>query len=132
MFQLHLPRYSSPEMLRNRLLQAMQNSGSSDQAAARPPHEALDDEEEPLAVAPSATAVLRVPDDGGHSEGIDDMFARAGFGRRQAAAIKSSLGVKDIKQLLEKTQEVPGMLEKSVGRTLRLQRLAKTLDGPEP
>eukprot|EP01047_Picozoa_sp_COSAG01_P040557 COSAG01_NODE_3423_length_6115_cov_3.557347_5_plen_97_part_00 len=96
MFQLHLPRYSSREILKQRLLCAIQDGGSrSDRSTLARRY--LDDDE---AAAPAATTAVMpptvavaVPADGGHLEDLPSFCERLGVG---LDSLKSTLGVIDM------------------------------------
>eukprot|EP01048_Picozoa_sp_COSAG05_P014227 COSAG05_NODE_1591_length_4465_cov_35.183830_2_plen_186_part_00 len=95
-FQLHLPRYSTRDILKERLLTAIQNSGSRSNSSAltRTPHSEDDGPMKliiPRAIPP--TVAIDVPADGGHVEDLRSFSVRAGVG---LTSLKQALSVPDM------------------------------------
>ena len=118
MFQLHLPKYSTKELLRSRLLTAFQNHGDGQ---TKSPH--VPSEEELLVkdTAATPTVVLQIPADAGHSEGLEHLFARMGLSQQIVAAVKKDLEVSDVATLFQKEKTE---LENFCLQRMRLHRLA--------
>ena len=104
MFQLHLPRYSSATVLKDRLLTAIQNAGqrgdvggalSSNVAShLEPDCVVMNTTEETCSVC-----LLKLPaKDGGHLENLSDFCERARIDQRH---LERCLAVADMSQLLE-------------------------------
>ena len=78
-FQLHLPQYSSKDILKARLLTAIQNAGTRSDAGRTAPSQEYAEVEVaiPRSVSSTATYVLQ-PTSGcvGHREGLSDLCAR--------------------------------------------------------
>ena len=97
MFQLHLPRYSSRNILKQRLLCAIQDGGSrSDNSATKRMRLTGDDSlgtpiAKPRLIPP--TLVIDVSADGGHLEDLRSFCVRAGVG---FGPLKDTLGVPDM------------------------------------
>ena len=95
MFQLHLPKYSSKAILKQRLLCAIQEGGSrSDRGSKHQPKDNLSGDTfvVPTAKARSMppTVAIDVPPDGGHLEDLRAFCARAGVG---IGSLTEALGV---------------------------------------
>jgi hypothetical protein len=104
MFQLHLPRYSSATVLKERLLTAVQNAGQrsddADGAAASTSGEYLDlaDGIGPAEGTGTTACLLKLPDeDGGHAESLADFCERA---RVDVTQVTRRLEVDEMSQLL--------------------------------
>ena len=107
MFQLHLPRYSSPVVLKKQLLVAIQNAGQrGDGGASQQTYLDLDDVDMTSADAISRpTHLLTLPvDAGGHREELDDLCARA---RVDPAEMRAGLKVTEMRELLDLEVRVP-------------------------
>ena len=104
MFQLHLPRYSSKQILRDRLLCAIQDGGSRNSGAmARKPLGDSHSEVPIISALPMPpTLLIDVPADGGHLEDIESFCVRAGVG---IASLKNGLSVPDMATLLALKKE---------------------------
>jgi hypothetical protein len=79
MFQLHLPHYSSKDILRARLLIAVQNAGTRTDGGGGAPKQKLLDLEVAIPESASAKTFTLQPTlgaDVGHRETLDDLCAR--------------------------------------------------------
>eukprot|EP01044_Picomonas_judraskeda_P023690 COSAG03_NODE_6290_length_1083_cov_1.216463_1_plen_361_part_11 len=123
MFQLHLPRYSSPEILRQRLQTAIQNSGRSTHHSGpllvQQPIELASDQGD-------TTILMRIPVDPGHTETLGHFLVRCQIGAHHAQAIQSNLSVKDLEELLGATSTRQGRanFERCIVKALRAERYA--------
>eukprot|EP01045_Picozoa_sp_COSAG04_P011031 COSAG04_NODE_696_length_11062_cov_47.390769_10_plen_1261_part_00 len=98
MFQLHLPRYSSASVLKERLLTAIQNAGQrGDGTQAKGEYFDLA-EGMRSAEAPAPTLLLDMQmDDGGHCETLRDFCQRAHLDIRQ---LERRWGISEMRELL--------------------------------
>jgi hypothetical protein len=123
MFQLHLPRYSTPEVLRKNLMIAIQAGGAK---SATPTARAVGDEEVEDDTPVTAAHVLDVPFDGGHLETLADFARRAGLGDNVQSDLQKGMKVADMAELLAETDPSSRAkheaFHKCVGRLLRTKR----------
>ena len=97
MFQLHLPRYSSATVLKDRLLTAITNAGQRGDGAAQRGSLELDDMQLATDHAPKPTYLLDLQaEDGGHCEDLQSFCARAQCDVRHLAR----LGVTQMSELV--------------------------------
>jgi hypothetical protein len=119
MFQLHLPKYSTKEVLRSRLLTAFQNhSVVSEMVQQRKP---MDDEQLESDTIVSPTVALQIPGDAGHSEGMEQLFARMSLPQHLVQNINERFEIRDVQSLFDQPIDE---LRQHLQSLLRIHRLA--------
>ena len=131
MFQLHLPRYSSPALLKKMLLLAIQTGGAKVASAdGQRFRQVVSGSGELLAKleAPPPTIVLKLPRDAGHREDAKTFWRRAGLSDDMAEHVQAHLDARLRKRsrMRSRSEKFP---RQSVGSLIKMKDFERACRG---